>query len=161
MKSSAIMIAVLAAATPAAADVVVKSTTDTSRCSPTERAQNKATLRRALDRLALQLSSASAHVDATIVGLTVEQRKNVVVVSAEVRLAISDENGKIISLLAGGAKVETPRGSRAPKLGRLRDDAVAAAVEGMFDKVKIAITQTDSPPAVSTLTRPNKVVASW
>ena len=40
-----------------------------------------------------------------------------VVVSAEVRLAISDENGRIISLLVGGAKVETRRSSRTPKLG--------------------------------------------
>jgi hypothetical protein len=149
MTRTGILLAVLAVASPAAADVVVSSATDASPCTAMERSQNTATLRRTLDTLiASQLPSANAHVDATIVSLTVEPTDDLVVVSAQIRLAISDDSGRILSVLTGGAKVEqSARSYRAQKLGRMRDDAVSAAVEGMFGKVKIAIAAATTTPS--------------
>jgi hypothetical protein len=153
MKSSAIMIAVLAAAAPAAADVVVKSATDTSRCTPTESAQNTATLRDSLDDvIASQLSTGNAHIDASIVSLTVEKTRVRVVVSAQVRIAISDDNGRILSVLAGGAKVEQSAGTiRARDVRVMREDAVRAAVDGMTDKMKVSVATTAWPRRVGKL----------
>jgi hypothetical protein len=142
MRSLAIVIAVLAAASPATAGVVVESATDASRCTSDERAQNTTTLRRTLDRLSTQLSTTNAGIDATIVSLSVEPAGALVVVSAQVRLAISDENGRLLTVLTGGAKVEmSAREYRARKLPRMRQDAVVGAVEGMFGKVKASLRQ--------------------
>jgi hypothetical protein len=142
MRSLAIVIAVLAAASPATAGVVVESATDASRCTSDERAQNTTTLRRTLDRLTAQLSTTNAKVDATIVSLSVEPAGSLVVVTAQVRLAISDENNRLLTVVTGGAKVEmSAREYRARKLPRMRQDAVAGAVEGMFGKVKASLRQ--------------------
>ncbi len=143
MKGTAILLAVLAAAAPAAAEVRVASATDASPRTAIERAQNTTTLRRTLDRLiASQRSSTNAHVDATIISLTVEPIDDLVVVTAHVRLAISDEDGRLLSVLTGGAKVErTARHVRARHLRAMREDAVAAAVEGMFDKLKKSVAR--------------------
>lgn len=136
VKRTAIFLAMLAAASPAMAQIVVASATDSSRSTSIERARNAATLRRTLDRL-IGSQTCNAHVDATIVSLTVEPAGALVVVSAQVRLAISDPNGRILSVLTGGAKVETDaRGFRPRQLPRMRDDAMFAAVEGMASKVK-------------------------
>lgn len=139
MKRMAIWFAVLAAASPAMADVRIASATDATHGSVIERAQNTATLRRTLDRLTSRLSTKTTHVDATIVSLTVEPQDDLVVVSARVRLAISDDNGRILSVITGGAKVEQDaRIFRTRHLKTMRADAVSGAVEGMFDKVKLA-----------------------
>lgn len=132
------MLAALAAVSPATADVRVASATDASMRTAIERSQNTATLRRTLDRLiATQPTTETVRVDATLVSLTTETNGDLVVVSAQVRLALSDSDGRIVSVLTGGAKVEqTIRSNRSTKLRRMRDDAVAAACEGMFDKVK-------------------------
>jgi hypothetical protein len=145
MNSAAILVTVLAATTPAMGEVIVASTSDTSRGTPSERAQNTATLRRTIDdTIGSRLSSANAHVDATIVSLVVRSRRNAIVVSARVRLAISDNHGRILSIVVGGAKVErSARTYRAARdLRGLRDDAISAAVDGSFDKVRVAVDAT-------------------
>lgn len=143
MKATALLVAVLAAAPmPAFADVVIASATDTSASSPSDRGQNRATLRRTLARIASKLPAANAQVDATIVKLTVEQTRGVVVVSTRVRIAISDADGRILSVVTGNAKVEQPRPTRARHLAAIRADAVSVAVESMFDKVKTATAPT-------------------
>jgi hypothetical protein len=144
MRCTAIVFAVVATASATYADVTVESATDASPCAPTERLRNSTTLRHTLENLIdAQVSNANAHVDASIVSLTVESTDELVTVSAQVRLAISDDSGKILSVLTGGAKVEMPaRDYRARGLGSMRDDAVSAAVEGMFGKVKTALEPT-------------------
>lgn len=147
MRSTVLLIAVLAATAPAGAEVVVETATDASRCTPQERAQNAATLRRTLDRLiATHALAANAQIDASIVTLTVEPSAKLVVASARVRLAITDESGRMVSVVTGDAKIEVPRGTRPPQLARMRDDAVTAAVEALFGKVKIALAPTTPTP---------------
>ncbi|HMJ14706.1 MAG TPA: hypothetical protein VK524_25015 [Polyangiaceae bacterium] len=143
MKRAAILIAVLAAGSPAAADVVVASTSDASSCTVSERAQHTATLRRALDRLIeSHLSTGNAHVDAQIERLTVESSGDRVVVSARVRLAISDDAGRILSVVTGNAKVEQSARTFRARPRAMREDAVTSAVEAMFDNLKTAIAPT-------------------
>ena len=119
----------LALAAPAAAEVRIASTSDASRCTPVERAQNLAALRRALDKIVAS-SSGNAHVDATLESVTVTPNHDALVVSARVRLAISDDTGRILSVLAGGATVEQhARGAHAHGIRALRHAAVTAAVD--------------------------------
>jgi hypothetical protein len=146
MRRTAIFIAVLATASIAVAEskVLIESATDATKGSRRQRAQNTITLRRTLDDLlASHTVNANAHVDATVVSLTVQPKGKLMIVSAQVRLAISDDNGRILSVLVGGAKVEAPRADRG-RLGHLRDEAVSAAAEGMFDKLKTSLSQARS-----------------
>ncbi len=76
------------------------------------------------------------HLDLSIVGLEVRQDHTVIEVEAQVRLAISDDHGKMLSFVSGGAKVQVPRrGWDASYLPKLRRDAVENAVRGVFAKV--------------------------
>ncbi|MBK9036264.1 MAG: HEAT repeat domain-containing protein [Myxococcales bacterium] len=74
--------------------------------------------------------------DLSIVGLEFRQDGAFVEVEAQVRLAISNDNGKMLSFVSGGAKVQVPRrGYDATYLPQLRRDAVENAVRGLFSKV--------------------------
>ena len=143
MERKGILLAILACASTAAADsrVVIESATDDTRAPSAERKRNSTTLRHTLDQLITTHSlKANAHIDASVVSLTVERSDNLVIVSAQVRIAISDDTGRIHSVLSGGAKVEAPaRMYRARGRIGLRNDALSAAVTGMFDKVKTVI----------------------
>jgi hypothetical protein len=76
------------------------------------------------------------HLDLSIVGLDVRNDGAFVEVEAQVRLAISDDAGKMLSFVSGGAKVQVPRkGYNATYLPQLRRDAVENAVRGLFGKV--------------------------
>ena len=57
-------------------------------------------------------------------------------IDAQLRLAISDEKGKMLSFLSGGAKVQIPRKTYDAKyLPSLRKEALENAMRGMFDKL--------------------------
>ena len=74
--------------------------------------------------------------DLSIVGLDVRQDGAFIEVEAQVRLAISNDAGKMLSFVSGGAKVQVPRrGYNAGYLPQLRRDAVENAVRGLFSKV--------------------------
>ena len=76
------------------------------------------------------------HLDLSIVGLEFRQDGAFVEVEAQVRLAISDDNGKMISFVSGGAKMQVPRrGYDASYLPQLRRDAIENAVHGILDKL--------------------------
>ncbi|MGE3762426.1 MAG: hypothetical protein AB7L94_09245 [Kofleriaceae bacterium] len=139
MKRMAIVFAVLAAVSPAAADVRIASAIDATRSTVIDRAHNTATLRRTLARVSSQFSSKNAQLDATIVSLTVESIDDLVVVNARVRIAISNPDGRIVSMLTSNARAEkSARVFRPRHLRAMRDDAVIAAVQGAVDKAKLA-----------------------
>ena len=57
-------------------------------------------------------------------------------VDAQLRLAISDERGKMLSFLTGGAKVQVKKASyNTAFLPDLRKEAIENAVRGMLDKL--------------------------
>lgn len=76
------------------------------------------------------------HIDLSVVKLDVATVGAVVEVDAEVRLAISDANGKMLSFLSGGAKLSVPKHKfDARFLPRLRREVLESAVHGMFEKL--------------------------
>ena len=130
-------------ASPAAADVVVVSVYDASTSAASDRAQNTAMLRRALARPSPRIAS-DVSVDATLVSLTVDATTPTVRVAARVRLAISDDTGRLLSVITGNAKLESERTDRPHALRRLRDDAVTAAVDCTIAKLRLALRQVGS-----------------
>lgn len=76
------------------------------------------------------------HLDLSVTKLDVTLAGNYVEVDAQLRLAISDESGKMLSFLSGGAKVQIPRKTyNAKYLPNLRKEALENAMRGMFDKL--------------------------
>jgi hypothetical protein len=81
-------------------------------------------------------------IDVSVVKLDFVQTGGYVEVSAELRLAISDDHGKMISFLSGGAKVQLPVSKYRPKyLATMRKDALEGAMRGMFDKLLVHLRQ--------------------
>lgn len=76
------------------------------------------------------------NLDISLVGLEFRQDGAFVEVEAQVRLAISNDAGKMISFVSGGAKMQVPRrGYDASYLPQLRRDAIENAVRGLFTKL--------------------------
>ncbi len=75
-------------------------------------------------------------VDLSVVKLDVTPSGSYMEIDAQLRLAISDEKGKMLSFLSGGAKVQIPRKTYDAKyLPSLRKEALENAMRGMFDKL--------------------------
>jgi hypothetical protein len=76
------------------------------------------------------------HLDVSVTKLDVAQNGTFIEVEAQLRLAISDETGKMLSFLSGGAKVQVPRTTfNAKYLPQMRREALENAMRGMFDKL--------------------------
>lgn len=81
-------------------------------------------------------------IDVSVVKLDVVQAGGYVEVAAELRLAISDDKGKLLSFLSGGAKVQVPSSKYRPKyLPNMRKEALEGAMKGMFDKLLVHLRQ--------------------
>jgi len=75
-------------------------------------------------------------VDLSVVKLAVTPSGGYMEVEAQLRLAISDDKGKMLSFVSGGAKVQVPRKTfNAKYLPNLRREALENAMRGMFDKL--------------------------
>jgi hypothetical protein len=76
------------------------------------------------------------HLDVSVTKLEVVPSGTYMEIQAELRLAISDDHGKMLSFLSGGAKVQIPRRTYdARYLPDLRKEALENAVRGLFDKL--------------------------
>jgi hypothetical protein len=68
--------------------------------------------------------------------LDVVRNATAVEIDAQLRLAISDDSGKMMSFLSGGAKVQVGNQTFDPRyLPALRREALENAMRGMFDKL--------------------------
>jgi hypothetical protein len=86
------------------------------------------------------------HLDVSVTRLAMTRAGEIVEVEAQLRIAISDDSGRMLSLLAGGAKVQVPPGSFDPRqLPALRREALDNAMRGMFDKLSAQLHATDAP----------------
>lgn len=82
-------------------------------------------------------------IDVSVTKLELVQVGTNMEMQAELRLAISDDKGKLISFLAGGATVQIPVAKYKPKfLPGMRKDALEGALKGMFDKLLAHLRQT-------------------
>lgn len=76
------------------------------------------------------------HLDLSVTKMDVAQNGMYIEVEAQLRLAISDDSGKMLSFLSGGAKVQVPKRTFDAKyLPSLRKEALENAMRGMFDKL--------------------------
>lgn len=76
------------------------------------------------------------HIDLIITKLDTKTSGSYVSVEASLRIAISDDKGKMLSFLTGGAKIEVKKATYdASHLPELRKEAIENAVRGLFDKL--------------------------
>jgi hypothetical protein len=131
--------------------VLVKSSNDESpgtSDAPTRKQHAEIIKRALIDRLRDDPSITSVagearrwsldvrYIDLSVTRLAATRAGDVLEVGAELRIAISDDSGKILSLLSGGAKVQVPAaGFDTRTLPALRRDALDGAIRGMFDKL--------------------------
>jgi hypothetical protein len=81
-------------------------------------------------------------IDISVTKLEVTQTIGYMEVQTELRLAISDNKGKLISFLSGGAKVQVPLGKYKPKfLPNMRKEALEGALQGIFEKLLVHLRQ--------------------
>jgi HEAT repeats len=82
-------------------------------------------------------------IDLSVTHLDVSDTDGMVEIDAELRLAISDESGKMLSFVSGGAKVQVPSGKfNARYLPQFRKQALEGAMQGLFDKLLDHLRQT-------------------
>jgi hypothetical protein len=82
-------------------------------------------------------------IDLSVTHLDVNDTDGVVEIDAELRLAISDESGKMLSFVSGGAKVQVPTAKfNARYLPQFRKQALEGAMQGLFDKLLDHLRQT-------------------
>jgi hypothetical protein len=76
------------------------------------------------------------HIDLAVVKMDVVTVGSIVEIDAQLRLAISDSKGKMLSFLSGGAKLQVPKHKYdARYLPRMRREALENAMRGMFEKL--------------------------
>ena len=81
-------------------------------------------------------SLTARHLDLSVVKLDVVTAGTHIEVEAQLRLAISDANGKMLSFVSGGAKVQVPKNKFNPKyVPNMRRDALEGAMRGLYDKL--------------------------
>jgi hypothetical protein len=139
--------------------VTIKSSSDDSPGSADKRTRKadaeivRATLNDAL-RTAPQVTMAAQvaerwglearHIDLSVVQLSVTPRGGIVEVEAQLRLAITDDTGKMLSFLSGGAKVQVPRAKFNPAyLPTMRREALEGAMRGMVDTLLAHLRDTE------------------
>ena len=85
------------------------------------------------------------HLDLSVTRLAATRAGDVIEIGAELRIAISDDHGKMLSILSGGAKVQVPAGKFDAKyLPALRKEALDSAMRGMFAKLVAQLRSTDT-----------------
>ena len=93
-------------------------------------------------------SLALAHhsVDLSITKLDRVVRGRYIEIECEIRIAISNERGKMLSFLTGGAKVQVPRvGFRTQYLPQLRQEAIENAVKSVHQDLLSYLRRSQSP----------------
>jgi hypothetical protein len=82
------------------------------------------------------------NLDLSVVKMNVVTHGTVVEVEAQLRLAISDGDGKMLSFLSNGAKVQVARRSLDSRiLATLRKEALENAMRGMFDNLLVHLRE--------------------
>jgi hypothetical protein len=85
------------------------------------------------------------HIDLSVTRLEATVTGGILQIDAQLRVAISDDSGKMLSFLSGGAKVSGRNGKLDTQyLPALRREALENAMRGMFDKLLAHLH--DQPP---------------
>ena len=109
------------------ADIIKRVLTQQLRSEPSVTAAPEEAQRWGLD---------PRHIDLSVTRLDVVRTASAIEIAAQLRLAISDDSGKMLSFLSGGAKVQVGIPTFDPRyLPALRREALENAMRGMFDKL--------------------------
>ncbi len=85
---------------------------------------------------AARLGLGTRLVDVSVIRIEVAQHGNLIELEAQLRVAVSDEKGKMLSFLSGAAKVQVPKATfNARYLTSMRRDALEGAMHGIFAKL--------------------------
>ena len=124
----------------ASADQIVVTSTDQSESGLTDadRKTNAETIKHVLDTWVESESlEADRQIDVGVVQLSVDPGDQDVSVLAELRIAVSDDHGQMVSVLSGTSKVSVPATTyRARNLPKLRREALIAATQAMLPKLR-------------------------
>jgi hypothetical protein len=124
----------------AAADRIVVTSSDQSEGaqSADDRRANAETIKAVLDAWVSSESLATdRQIDVGVVKLTVDPTDAEVSIVAELRIAISDTEGKMVSVVSGTSTVTVQgRMARPASLPMLRKDALVAATRAMLPKLR-------------------------
>jgi hypothetical protein len=124
----------------AAADRIVVTSTDQSESGlpDADRKANAETIKHVLDAWVEDQSlAADRQIDVGVVKLAVDPGDENVSVQVELRFAISDDHGQMVSVLSGTSKVSVPaRTFRTKALPRLRREALIAATQAVLPKLR-------------------------
>jgi hypothetical protein len=86
----------------------------------------------------------SRHVDLSVVKMDVTTVGAQIEIETQLRLAISDDKGRMMSFLSGGAKLQVPKRTfKSSYLPNLRKEVLETAMNGMFDKLLAQMRKTD------------------
>jgi len=142
----AIALSAWVAGTAAADRIVVTSNDQSEGQSEEARRENAETIKAVLDTWVSSESLATDHqIDVGVVKLTVDPTDAGVTCVAELRIAISDRDGKMVSLVSGTSTVTVPsRMARGTGLPMLRKDALVAATRAMLPKLRTHLHVTPS-----------------
>jgi hypothetical protein len=89
------------------------------------------------------------HLDLSVTRLSATKSGSLVEIEAELRIAISDDSGRMLSFLSGGAKAQVPADKYDPRhLPMLRTQALDTAMRGMCSKL-ITQLRAGDPPSIS------------
>ena len=79
---------------------------------------------------------ASRQIDVSVTKLDLARNGNYMELDAQLRVAISDDQGKMLSFLSGGAKVQVPASTfQSRYLPQMRKEALENAMRGMVNKL--------------------------
>lgn len=103
-----------------------------------DRKANADTVKRVLDLwVADQNLEADRQIDVGVVKLTVDPAEDQTSVLVELRFAVSDDHGQMVSVLSSTSKVTLPgRTTRARSLPKLRREAIVAATQAALPKLR-------------------------
>jgi len=132
----------------AAADRIVVTSSDHSEGaqSADDRRANAETIKAVLDAWVSSESLATdRQIDVGVVRLTVDPTDAEVSIMAELRIAISDTDGKMVSVVSGTSTVTVQGRMAQPiKLPMLRKEALVAATRAMLPKLRTHLHVTPS-----------------
>ncbi|MBA3462486.1 MAG: hypothetical protein H0T46_21165 [Deltaproteobacteria bacterium] len=128
----------------AAAERIAVTAVDRSQSGLTEaeRTANADTVKRALVVWAdAEGIDGNRRLDVGVVRMSVEPGDEAITIVAELRLGVSDAQGRIVSLVSGSASVAVPSAAyRAKNLPKLRREALLAATMAMLPKLRPQLT---------------------
>jgi hypothetical protein len=137
MMRALLVVALMAGVAGADPHITIRTAKDNSHTvTEPESKKLEGVMRQTIERLVAEAPiklDANRNVDASLISLTTDISDKTIVVNATLKVVVSDDDGRITSVLGGSAKVEA---SKRSQVALLREDAIQSAIESGYVKVK-------------------------